>query len=97
MSNETKYKAFIPNDENICNFGSGNTPDEAVNEFVKSGAFYDECSALDLPIGSKVKVEVWTAIYKDENESFADEQYDDDFLWYGHDLVESREMEVPNG
>lgn len=92
--NKPKYTACITNEETVSYFGQGDTPDEAIDDFVDSGGFVDECGSLDFSIGSKVTVQVWTTIHKDDNGSFNDEEYDDDFEWYLGDHVESREMEV---
>lgn len=94
LTTKPKYTACITTEEGICHFGQGHTPDEAVNDFVNSGAFYDECGDLDLPFGSMATVEVWTTIYKGDNGSFNQEEYDDDFDWYLGDFVESRKIEV---
>lgn len=56
-----KYVATCIDDDTITDFGEGDTPEEAYEEFMSNGCFDDYCAWVT-PVGTVVDVYVYTVI-----------------------------------
>ena len=73
------FVACIENEENIHFFGSGDTPESALSDFLTGGAFNDHCSAYEVPDGELQEIGIYKAIENGSKDW--SEEFDPDWAW----------------
>jgi hypothetical protein len=74
-----KYIATAHFEETISYFGEGDTPEKALEDFMKE-SFYDHCDSVESESGDIIEIGVFETI-KNGDPLWDDEMYDPDWQW----------------
>jgi hypothetical protein len=83
----------IDDDESIPFFGTGDTPDDAFNDFMGNGEFEDQCAYWIAAPGDNVEVKIWSVVSVEESDWPADEA-NPNWQWVLHRLQDTRTVEA---
>ena len=90
-----KFCAVYEDDvETICSYGSGETVEKALAEFLKSGELHFLCAMGEIPPGGAVEIKIYSVIPIDQSDWPEDER-DPKWDWCLDDLVETRMVKAP--
>lgn len=62
MKEIPKFCALCDDEGDICFCGTGNTPDEAFDEFISNGDFEDHCADCGARPGDDVEVKIYSVV-----------------------------------
>jgi len=89
-----KYCAVcVDDDEFVGHCGVGDTPDEALSEFMSNGEFEDQCEDWIVAPGDCVEVHIYTVVSV-ENSDWPKDEAQPDWQWCLHNKLETRTVEA---
>jgi len=90
-----KFCALCEDDtETLLSYGTGDTAEQSLTNFVESGELDEQCAAWCIEPGDPVEIKIYSVIPADQSDWPEDER-DPKWVWCLDDLIETRTIKAP--
>ena len=90
-----KFCALCEDDaEPLLSYGTGDTANEALNDFFDSGELDEQCAVWGIEPGDPVEIKIYSVVPFDQSDC-PEGEHDSKWDWSLDDLVETRMVKAP--